>query len=113
MRLRSFSLLFLGSLSALAGRYPNSRFGHLGAMSDQILEAGFGMPQGTSPAATTALQDAVLAPLPNWRYFFVASGHDVLGRALYSTTTVGGVTLEAWLQGFVGDGGGSFVNVRP
>ncbi len=99
-------------LPFLAAQHPTRRFSLISSVADYSIGTFFGFTPQTYQIAIADLADAVIAPLPNMKVFYLPGNEHVwLGRNLGGTAS-GGVTLSTFLHRQLG-GDPGWANVRP
>jgi hypothetical protein len=96
----------------LAAAHPDARFSLISSLQDYSIGTFFGMNPWSFEAGVEDLADAVLAPLPNVRVFYLpGNDHVWLGRS-FSATQSTGTSLATFLSQQL-DGSETWSDVRP
>jgi hypothetical protein len=81
----------------LAGAHPASRFSLISSYDDSVISNYFQIPPRTLATGLRALADGVVAPLPNFRvYYLVSTRHGWLDGYTYATSS--GVPMPLFLE---------------
>jgi hypothetical protein len=99
-------------LPFLAAQHPTRRFSLISSVADYSIGTFFGFTPQTYQIAIADLADAVIAPLPNMKVFYLpGNDHVWLGRNLGAIAS-GGVSLSTFLHRQLG-GDPGWASVRP
>lgn len=109
----------------LAATYPKRRFGLIAAGGDLTIRTIYGkgydppdsgvavMPWKDLAAGLKELSDTLLAPYPNFRFYYIDSNaHVFLDNTALGATVVSGVKLADWIDDMA-SGAPGWTNVSP